>query len=478
MKWPCRGLLILFLLSPGGCGGEPGDLAERARAEARKAAPDAELVQIEFTHFGFAPGRGGIPDMTRAGPPKMALFNFYSRASGKGLRVVADINRDPVPADVDKAMRERGYRDMRVERGDVPYSPFTLPLPRETGDMGRAVEAARKSIERECAGAGPAASGCALVQSAELHMHWSGPEDGGGTPAWSVTFGQHPKTLQPVRGVVEAGSYRLYARGDAQPASYSDRDAKPLREASLNVPRDFDAVWAAVVAEVQKQDPLYAPYAVSLITYLRDRKAAGGAAAIAEAHIQFARLTPALLWDDLEAHVGWRSAGPDRAVLFFSRPRRRAEPSEPRPAALKAADLPRAGAALASLLGNFPAGYAEVSTVWAKGCEDIPTASPGLSMWRCGVHVATEQRSDLVFLWLSRQGNPYWQSGRGPLATEYRTLSANAPKDGWSWWTRVKHPAYWEYFTIDAMTGRPRQSFCTNPNTGNNTIQTRPCGRQ
>ncbi len=471
------GLLLLFLLAPAGCGGEPGGLVERARAEARKAAPDAELVQIEFTHFGFATGQGGIPDMTRAGPPKMALFNFYSRASGKGLRVVADINRDPVPAEVEKAMRERGYRDMRIERGAVPYSPFTLPLPHETGDMSRAVAAARKAIEKECAGSDPMTPNCALVQSAELHMHWSGPQDGGGTPVWRVTFGHHPKTLAPVRSAIEGGSYRVHARSDAQPASYNDRDAKPLSEVALKLSRDFDAFWPAVVAEVQKQDPLYAPYAASLITYLRDRRAAGGKAVIAEAHIQFARLTPALLWDDLEAHVGWRSTDQDQAVLFFSRARRRAEPLEARPATMRAADLPRAGAALASLLGRFPDGYAEVSTVWAKGCEDIPTASPDLTMWRCGVYVATKQRSDLVFLWLSRQGNPYWQSGRAPLATEYRALSETAPKDGWSWWTRVKHPAYWEYFLIDAMTATPRQGFCTNPNTGANTVQMRACGR-
>lgn len=96
-------------------------------------------------------------------------------------------------------------------------------------------------------------------------------------------------------------------------------------------------------------------------------------------------------------------------------------------------------------------------------------------MWRCGVDVANQERSDLVFLWLTRQGNPHWQSGRGPLGSEYRAVSAGTPKDGWAWWTRVKHPDYWEYFLMDAMSGRANKGLCTNPNTGRNTIQVRVC---
>jgi len=467
--------LMAVLLAAGACSDEPGDVLARARAEARKVAPDSALVQVEFSDFGFATGRGGLPDLTKAGPPKVVRFNFYSHGPGKGFRVVADINRDPLPPEIARAMREKGYKEIRVERADVPYTPFTLPLPEKVGDMSRAIEAAQTAIEKECAGGDPRMSNCRLPQSAELHMHWSGPKDGGGTPVWTISFGRNPTSNKAVRGAIEDGSYRVYAGGDAQPRDYSDRDSKPLREVNLKVERNFDAIWPAVVAEVQKQDPLYAPYAASVITYLRSVRAAGGKAAVSEAHIQFARLTPSLLWDDLEAHVGWRDGTEDRAVLFFSKPRRRAMPGEPMPLTLKAGQLPRAESALAGLLKNFPDKYAEVTTVWSKGCEDLPTATPELTMWRCGVNVAKQQRSDLVFLWLTRQSNPYWQSGRAPLRSEHRVVAAGLPKDGWAWWTRVKRPENWEYFLIDAMSGRPNRSFCTNPNTGADAIQVRAC---
>ena len=146
MKYLARMVLLAVALAPGACGGsESSDVVERARAEAKKVDPGAELVQIEFMHFGFATSRGGVPDMTKAGPPRMALFNFYARSSGKGFRVVADINRDQVPSEIAKAMKEQGYKDMRVEQADMPYTPFTLPLPDKIGDMGRAVEAAKKA---------------------------------------------------------------------------------------------------------------------------------------------------------------------------------------------------------------------------------------------------------------------------------------------------------------------------------------------
>lgn len=471
-----RALAIAVLLAPAACGGgDSDDLLDRARAEAKKVAPDAALVQIEFSNFGFATGRGGVPDMTKAGPPKNALFNFYSPATGKGFRVVADINREPPPAEIAKVMRERGYKDMRVEHAEVPYTPYTLPLPDEIGDMSRAVEAARDTIDKDCAGGDPRMSTCRLQQSAELHMHWSGPKDEGGTPVWTVTFGQNPKTYADVRRTVEDRSYDLYAAGDAQTGDYNDRATKPLRQADLRVGHGFDALWPKVVAEVRKQDPLYAPYAVSLITYLRSVRAAGGKAVVSEAHIQFARLTPSLIWDEVEAHVGWRDDSDDDAVLFFSPPRRHSDPNEARPATLKADELPEAEPALRALLKNFPDKYAEVTSTWSKGCDDVLTFVPGLKMWRCGVYVETKRLSDLVFLWLSRQGNPYWQSGRAPLATEYRAVAAGTPKGGWAWWTRVKHPERWEYFLIDAKSGRPDKGFCTNPNTGLNTIQQLPC---
>jgi hypothetical protein len=291
---------------------------------------------------------------------------------------------------------------------------------------------------------------------------------------WTITFGQHPQTLKNVVSTIEA-SGRVYAGGDAQPAGYGDYEVAKLREVNLKVARNFDAVWPAAVAAVQKQDPLYAPYAVSLITYLGDVRAAGGKPVISEAHIQFARLTPSLMWDEVEAHLGWQNESADQAVLFFAEPKRHSAPGEPKPAVLRADALPKADTALAGLLKNFPQKYAEVQTVWTKGCEDVLTFVAGLKMWRCGVYVAEQVRTDLVFLWLSRQGNPYWSSGRAPLGTEYQAVSTTTPKDGWAWWTRVKHPGSWEYFLADAMSGRANKGFCTNPNNGTNAIQVGAC---
>ncbi len=471
-----RALALLLLLAPAACGGEPEDPLARARAEAKKIAPDAALVEMSFSGFGFATGSGGLPDMTRPGLPQMALFNFYSRASGKGFRITADINRPPMPSEMAKAMEDRGYKDLRVEQqGEVPFTPFTLPLPDTIGDLNRAGAAATAAIGAECDGGDPQISTCRLPQEAELHMHWTGPKDAG-TPVWTVSFGQNPTTYETVRRTIADGSYGAYTSGDAQSADLNAPPRAPLKEADVKVEPYFDAVWPAVIAAVQKQDPAYVPYAVSLVTYLSDVRQAGGKAMLAEAHIQFARVTPSLIWDEMEAHVGWREGAEDDAELFFSQPKRHMAPAEPMPVALNAGDLPAAEPALDALLAKFPDKYTEVITTWSKGCEDVLTFVVGLRMWRCGVDIQNQEHTDLVFLWLSRQGNPYWSSGRAPLATEYDQVAAGTPKDGWAWWTRVKHPAYWEYFLIDAANGRPDTGFCTNPNDGTNRIALRACG--
>jgi hypothetical protein len=38
------------------------------------------------------------------------------------------------------------------------------------------------------------------------------------------------------------------------------------------------------------------------------------------------------------------------------------------------------------------------------------TVSPNIKAWECGVVVPTTHRTDKIFLWLSRQGNPYWEA--------------------------------------------------------------------
>jgi hypothetical protein len=193
-------------------------------------------------------------------------------------------------------------------------------------------------------------------------------------------------------------------------------------------------------------------------------------------HVQFARLTPSLIWDEMEAHVGWREGAEDDAELFFSQPKRHMAPAEPMPVTLKAGDLPKTEPALDALLEKFPAGYTEVHTTWSQGCQDVMTFVVGLRMWQCGVYVPNEEHTDLVFLWLSRQGNPFWDSGRAPIASEYDAVSDNAPRQGWAWWTRVKHPEYWEYVLVDAISRRRDDGFCTTPNDGASAIELHDCG--
>jgi len=67
-----------------------------------------------------------------------------------------------------------------------------------------------------------------------------------------------------------------------------------------------------------------------------------------------------------------------------------------------------------------------------------------------------------------------WLFGVGPLASEYKMVAAAAPKEAWTWWTRVKHSAYWQYFIVDAAS-RKVLTQCTAPNDGNRPIAMRLC---
>jgi hypothetical protein len=467
--------LLGVLLALAGCGGSKAeDTLVRARDEARKIDPDAALVEVDFSGFGFATSGSGIPDMSKAGPPKLAVFNFYSAKTGKGFRVDADINRDPMPADMQKTMEQQGYKDIRVEQGAVPFSPYTLPLPETIGDLDHALAAAGKTLDQDCAGEDPKLSTCRLVQDAELHMAWAGPQSAGGKPVWSISFGQKPNSAETVRRVIADGSYDTYDGGDAQAVDLSGLDLKPLHSVDIKAMPDFDSVWPAALAAIRQQDPLYAPYAVSLVTYLSDVADAGGKAVVSEVHIQLARVTPSLLWDAMEAHIAWRQGAADDAVVFFSDPRRQAF-GDPKPMTLQPDELPKADPALEALLGNFPKGYTEVKTTWSQGCEDIMSFVVGLKMWRCGVYLPNEEHTDLVFLWLTGEGNPLWESARAPIASEYSAVAANTPKGGWAWWTRVKHPEAWAYFLTDAKEGKADPGFCTTPNNGLDPIEQRSC---
>jgi hypothetical protein len=91
MKMPGCALAALLLISCNSHGGGRSipQLVNQARAEARKWQPDAQLVQIEVSDFGFALGPSGIPDITKAGPPGTVLFNFISPSAHEAARIIA-----------------------------------------------------------------------------------------------------------------------------------------------------------------------------------------------------------------------------------------------------------------------------------------------------------------------------------------------------------------------------------------------------
>jgi hypothetical protein len=188
--------------------------AAQARTEARKWQSDAMLVQIELTGFGFATGPSGIPDMTRAGPPRLAMFKFLSPSSpGAVLRVSVRINETELPPAQQQARIAMGYRTVMV---DVlpPPAPSTLPIPPSVGiDLQPAIATAQKDIARECSRGDPQIlRTCALVGGAELHMHPRNSGDTVGTPAWTIRFGQPPRFLDTVSRVVDATSLQIVAR--------------------------------------------------------------------------------------------------------------------------------------------------------------------------------------------------------------------------------------------------------------------------
>src|SRR6185437_1087019 len=89
----------------------------------------------------------------------------------------------------------------------------------------------------------------------------------------------------------------------------------------------------------------------------------------------------------------------------------------------------------------------------------------------CGVWMQQEHRTDVVFFWLTREGNPWWAAKDNPIRTEHEMVAKLVPKNDWVWWTRIKHPDEWRYYVIDAKSGEQFPNLCTNPNNGQNDIQ-------
>ena len=464
----------------------PADVVQRALGEAKKVAPDLRLVQLQFLGFAFATGKNGIPDMTREGPPKGAVFYFLAPRSA--LRIFIRMNRDAqYPPDVLKTLRERGVlaKDIEVETLTEPHSPFTLPLPDTFLDLGRAIDAAKNAAAADCAGEDPRMSSCRLVQTAELHMHWNERGDAAG-PVWRITFGQHSRTLASVQQDVDAKTGRVFAR-DAPHSSFTELDQKPERFTRVLLPvgRTFDSLWPAVNDAVRKQDPRYRPYAVTLVTQLGEYQRAPSGGYLWMAHIRFARETPSWMWDDLEAHLGWRADG--QAVLDFSPPERLRGPRQVIPIVIDDRKLPSADATLRAFLRQFPSGYFEeyMTFEWDESCRIVSSNTietpSGDHVVRtttthsiCGEFRLKNRRTDRVYFWLSNQDNRKWLFGVGPIDSEYEMVRTNVPKNSWTWWTRVKHAAYWQYFMVDPATGQG-MTRCTAPNDGSSAIAMRSC---
>src|SRR5262245_25558420 len=214
-RWAIIALLVMVSPTYSQSRSNMAAIADKARAEAAKWQRDAQLVQVEVTHFGFAQGRSGMPDMTKAGPPGTAMFNFFSPSTLQALRVNVSLNLTP---EAEQFLKSHGKSAMQVERLETPYSPYTLPIPEKFVDLDDAIAEAQKSgIDRECAGANPVTSTCALVSGAELHVYWSGTGQSG-TPIWKISFGQHPSTYQTVARQVDAASGRIVTVTDLQAA--------------------------------------------------------------------------------------------------------------------------------------------------------------------------------------------------------------------------------------------------------------------
>ncbi len=174
------------------------------------------------------------------------------------------------------------------------------------------------------------------------------------------------------------------------------------------------------------------------------------------------RITPSFYWDDRLVHVRWAGVA---AVLDVSPAVPRLAPEEPMPRTLESQHLPSTETTLRTLMEFFPQGCAEQYTTWERGCQNLPSASPQIIRWECGVLVPIQHRTDEISLWLTRAGNPAWASAAVPLPWEHALISQHASAETWVWWTRLKRPQQWYYVMINAATGVPitPAGLCTVP---------------
>ena len=207
--------LVVFIWMSPGIHADQGlaAAAAQARGEAKKWQTNAALVQIELTGFGFASRPSGIPDMTHAGPPRLAMFSFISPSIPRGiLRVSVRINEPPLPAAQQQARNAMGYKTVMVDV--LPSAPPSkLPLPANVeSTFPQALARASEDLGKDCARGDPKMSSCTLVQTAALHMYPRDQADTVGRPAWTIRFGQHPRFRDTVSRVVDATSMNVVAR--------------------------------------------------------------------------------------------------------------------------------------------------------------------------------------------------------------------------------------------------------------------------
>jgi hypothetical protein len=206
-----RLLSALSLLLLGTAPAVAADQVAAFVAQARAAAisgwhPDARLVEVEVSGYGFVPDLTG-PVLRSDQTPKVALLYFYSpSAPDELLRVMFRFNFPPEQQAILRQRPELGRPRWEKLPGGRSLAPYTLPVPDGITDVTDAAALAERSgLQADCAGTNPA-YGCAIITRAELHTYllWNGRS----VPVWRVGFGQDAQAKEIVR-LVDAATGRV-----------------------------------------------------------------------------------------------------------------------------------------------------------------------------------------------------------------------------------------------------------------------------
>lgn len=200
-------LLALLAASPAQAADRVAEFIVEARAKAvRDWQPDARLVEVEVSGYGFVPD---IQSSTLKSDekPKLALLYFYSPSAPNDIeRATLQFNFAPEQQSLLTLRPELGQPRWETVRNGRSLASYTFEIPEQVMDVTDAVALAERSgVERDCAAAGPS-YGCANITRAELHVYLVG--DGRQVPVWRIAFGQDAKAKEIVR-LVDAASGRL-----------------------------------------------------------------------------------------------------------------------------------------------------------------------------------------------------------------------------------------------------------------------------